>query len=113
MKTNLSQTNFTVHFKPLKFHHFAACFYFLDVYLVGGSTPNAGNVFAYNPYIGRTGPVCDDSWDLTDVKLLKAKHKMAILLQKFPHYNLWTLVVILQLKANFAFHRKSFIFLFL
>ena len=42
-----------------------------SVYLVnggGGSPPHEGNVYALNPTTGVLGPVCDDSWDIRDVK---------------------------------------------
>ena len=28
-----------------------------------------GNVFAYNPSTGVSGPVCDDNWDINEVSL--------------------------------------------
>lgn len=44
--------------------------YLFLVYLVGGASDNEGNVFAINPTTGIDGPVCDDSWDLSDVRFL-------------------------------------------
>jgi hypothetical protein len=35
--------------------------------LIGGNTPNEGNVFARNNEINYFGPVCDDFFDLNDV----------------------------------------------
>ena len=37
------------------------------VYLSRGQSRNEGNVYAYNSESGITGPVCDDSWDISDV----------------------------------------------
>jgi hypothetical protein len=38
--------------------------------LVGGPTSSSGNVFARNPSTGIYGPVCDDFWNIADVKML-------------------------------------------
>lgn len=38
------------------------------VTLVGGKTPNEGNVYARNPDTGIFGPVCDDAWDVMGVR---------------------------------------------
>jgi hypothetical protein len=38
------------------------------VVLVGGSSTGSGNVFARNPTTGIYGPVCDDNWDIADVR---------------------------------------------
>jgi hypothetical protein len=40
------------------------------VVLVGGSVAGEGNVYARNPATGIYGPVCDDSWSITDVRFL-------------------------------------------
>jgi len=40
----------------------------LDIILVGGSGPYEGNVYATNPETNVFGPVCDDTWDLADVR---------------------------------------------
>ena len=40
------------------------------VELVGGSSSNEGNVFAYNPFFNAYGPVCDDFWDLNDATVV-------------------------------------------
>jgi hypothetical protein len=37
---------------------------------MGGKDNTSGNVFAFNPATGITGPVCDDYWDLEDVIVL-------------------------------------------
>jgi len=37
------------------------------VTLVGGNSPNEGNVYARNPNTGIFGPVCDDAWDVMGV----------------------------------------------
>jgi hypothetical protein len=37
------------------------------VYLVGGQSDREGNVYATNPDTGISGPVCDDTWDQSDV----------------------------------------------
>jgi hypothetical protein len=39
----------------------------LSVYLVGGSTVNEGNVYAFNPDTEIFGPICEDTWDKLDV----------------------------------------------
>jgi hypothetical protein len=39
-----------------------------SVYLVGGSDDREGNVFAINPDTGVNGPICDDGWDLDNVR---------------------------------------------
>jgi hypothetical protein len=44
-----------------------AFFLRVTVDLLGGPTPNSGNVFATNPASGTYGPVCDDGWDQSDV----------------------------------------------
>jgi hypothetical protein len=36
--------------------------------LVGGSSNKEGNVFAINSKTGVDGPVCDDEWDIIDVR---------------------------------------------
>ncbi len=38
------------------------------VVLIGGNTTGTGNVFARNPTTGIYGPVCDDNWDILDVR---------------------------------------------
>ena len=48
----------------LKWHFLAAT---AEVVLVGGTATGNGNVFARNPTNGIYGPVCDDSWDISDV----------------------------------------------
>ena len=45
-------------------HMFCLC---VLVSLVGGDSPEEGNVYAKNPSTGIYGPVCDDLWDLQDV----------------------------------------------
>jgi len=39
----------------------------ISVYLVGGSSSNEGNVYAYNPAYDVDGPVCDDFWGYEEV----------------------------------------------
>ena len=38
--------------------------------LVGGTANGNWNVFARNPTTGVYGQVCDDSWDLNDVRIV-------------------------------------------
>ncbi len=38
-----------------------------SVNLVGGSTINEGNVYAFNPDTEIYGPICEDTWDKLDV----------------------------------------------
>ena len=38
--------------------------------LVGGTTPNSGNVFAKNPTTGYYGPVCDDDFGNEEVRII-------------------------------------------
>jgi len=45
-------------------------YHFFVVALVGGSTPNEGAVYAYNPKTGIYGAVCHDGgWNLKSVIL--------------------------------------------
>ena len=46
------------------------CYNFLMflVDLAGGSSASSGNVYAVNPTTGVYGPVCDDNWDIDDVR---------------------------------------------
>ena len=37
------------------------------VRLTGGSHAGEGNVYAYNPALGKEGPVCDDYWNMAAV----------------------------------------------
>ena len=39
------------------------------VNLLGGAEANEGNVFARNPSTSVYGPVCDDGWDMNDVRI--------------------------------------------
>ena len=42
----------------------------ITVELVGGSSSNEGNVYAFNPDIDVYGPICEDTWDKHDVRAL-------------------------------------------
>ena len=37
------------------------------VRLTGGSHAGEGNVYAYNPALGKEGPVCEDYWNMAAV----------------------------------------------
>ena len=45
--------------------------FLISVSLVGGESPNEGNVYAFNPDTETFGPICEDTWDKLDVRIFR------------------------------------------
>ena len=43
-------------------------FYCFNFAVIGGRNSSEGNVYAYNPTNAVDGPVCDDMWNIEDVR---------------------------------------------